>query len=230
MKGLGAILRNHICGRTFTPSFYLQENYGSPEEHPWELPIEVDGIDSMHQRGVFELPGGQIQVDSASQASVTRISLRLQTDPYVPFLANILANRGKMHNIVCEETYLAISGFPRSLYPNQGVVSPSPGANSSSKDLSAKVAGPSLLSPQAPTESSPAGLRSKLSSRRMSRPVKLEQSRISSWWTDLSSTTRGSQTTSDSVAELPGQDALSLRSVESEEDELMAEKTKDDYY
>lgn len=230
MKGLGAILRNHICGRTFTPSFYLQENYGSPEERLWELPIEVDGIDAMQQRGVFELPGGQIQVDSASQASVTRISLRLQMDPYVPFLANLLANRGKMHNIVCEETYLAISGFPRSLYPNHGVVSPSPSADSSSKDLRVKMAGHSLLSPQTPTDSTPTSLRSKLSSVRMGRPAKLEQSRISSWWTDLSSTTRGSQTTSDSVAELPGQDALSLRSVESQEYEPMAEKTKDDYY
>lgn len=226
MKGLGAILRNHICGRTFTPSFYLQENYGSPEEHPWELPIEVDGIDAMHKRGVFELPGGQIHVDSASQTNVTRISLRLQVDPYVPFSVN----RGYVQNVACEETYLAISGFPRSLYPNHGIVSPSPSVNTNTKELRVEVAEPSLLSPQAPTESSATSLRSKLSSMRMSRPVKLEQSHISSWWSDLSSTTRGSQTTTGSVAELPGQDTFNPRFVESREDEPLAEKTSDNYY
>lgn len=226
MKGLGAILRNHICGRSFTPYFYLQENYGSHEEHPWDIPIEVDAIDAMHQRGVFELPGGQIHVDSASQASTTRISLRLQMDPYDPFMVN----RGYVQNTANDEAFLAISGFPRSLYPNHGIVSPSPRVSSSSRELRAELAEPSQRTPLAHTGSSPTSptsptsLRSKLSSMRISRPAKLEQSHKPFRWSDSSGTKTGSQTTFNSVAELSGQDGSSSRSLGSQEDEPAADK------
>lgn len=220
MKGLGAILRNHICGRSFTPYFYLQENYGSQEEHPWEIPIELDAIDAMHQRGVFELPGGQIHVDSASQASITRISLRLQMDPYVPFMVN----RGYVKNTASDEAFLAISGFPRSLYPNHGIVSPSPRVSSSSKELEIELAEASQQTPLAHTEYSPTSLRSKLSSMRTSRPAKLEQNHEPSRWSDSSSTKTDSQTTINSIAELSRQDGSSSRSVETQEDEPVVDK------
>lgn len=220
MKGLGAILRDHICGRSFTPYFYLQENYGSQEEHPWDIPIELDCIDAMHQRGVFELPGGEVHVDSASQASVTRLSLRLQMDPYVPFMVN----RGYMRNAAHDEAFLSISGFPRSLYPNHGIVPPSPNVSSGRKEPRADFTEPAQSNRQAHTESSPNNLRSKLSSMRLNRPANPEQSYKPSRWSDSSSTKRGSQTTLSSVAELSGQDASSSRSRDSHEDEPVADK------
>lgn len=166
MKGLGSILHNQICGRSFTPYFYLQENYGTQEEHPWDIPIELDGIDAMHQRGVFELPGGQIQVDSTSQASVTRISLRLQMGLYVPFMVN----RGYVQNAADNETFLAISGFSRSLYPNHSVVQPSTGIGSSSKELRPELAESSQPIAHSYTQSDPTSLRTKLSSMRIRFP------------------------------------------------------------
>ncbi|KAG6358996.1 hypothetical protein INS49_012516 [Diaporthe citri] len=54
---LGDLVRNHICGRSFTTCFYLQENYGSHDERPWDIPIELDAIDAMHQRGPLNTSG-----------------------------------------------------------------------------------------------------------------------------------------------------------------------------
>lgn len=224
MKGLGAILRNHISGGSFIPYFYLQENYGSHDERPWDIPIELVGIDAMHQRGVFELPGGEVHVDSTSQASVTRISLRLQVDSYVPFVVN----RGFGQNTASDETFLAISGFPRMLYPNHGTLSPSPGVSPTSKEPSAELAAPAQSPPAAHTEPSSTGLLRKFPSMRISRPAKLEQSHKLSRWSDPSSVQRDSQTNLDSMAELPGHDASSSRPVGGKEDSPGADKIGND--
>lgn len=136
----------------------------------------------------------------------------------------IMVNRGYMQNAAHDEAFLSISGFPRSLYPNHGIVPQSPNVSSGPKELRADLTEPSQSTRQVHTESSPHNLRSKLSSMRLNRPANQEQSYKPSRWSDSSSTKRGSQTTLSSVAELSGQDASSSRSRDSHEDEPVADK------
>lgn len=223
MKGLGVIIHKHIRGSDFIPYFYLQENYGTREERPSKIFIEQGCIDAMYQRGVFELPGNPIRVHSTSRASVTRISLRLQTESYVP----PGTNRGYRQNAAPEERFLPISGFPRVLYQNHEVASPSPSMSSNSKEPRDEEFEPPQPPHRAQTEHSTPGLRSKLSMA-FSRTVKLDQGHMLSRWSGAGSVRRGSQTTLNSVTEPNPEDEMTLKFQGRKEDFKVADGTRKD--
>jgi hypothetical protein len=88
----------------FGPSFFLQENYGTPNQTQGEIPITAATIEDMCNRGLFNL-GTPIRLRSATQSSLTRISLYLQEREYP-----------HSDDKSSSEPYLSISGFPRSLF------------------------------------------------------------------------------------------------------------------
>lgn len=53
LKGLGCFLRDCIGGKSFAPSFFLQENYGTPEEKFHVVPILPLNINNMCELGIF---------------------------------------------------------------------------------------------------------------------------------------------------------------------------------
>lgn len=211
MRGLGAILRQHICGDRFDPSFFLQENYGSQEEKQWEIAIDDMAIDNMCQRGVFALPGGPIQVELSSPTSLARISLCLQTGSYETTF-------GYGQNTAIDgNNLLSISGFPRVLYPAQGIMSPSLSVNSKEELYEAKestVSAPPL--DHAHSEPSLSRLRTNLAKRpRQWRGHSMNEA---------SPERSASQTTLHSIAELDGNNASSLKSVRSWKTSLSSEE------
>jgi hypothetical protein len=96
-------LRSCLKGE-FGPFFLLQENYNTHKQTQSKIPITAATIEDMCNRGLFNLVGAPIRLRSATQSSLTRISLCLQEREY-PHL----------DDKSCSERYLSISSFPRSL-------------------------------------------------------------------------------------------------------------------
>jgi hypothetical protein len=103
LKGLGKFLKSCLKGK-FGPFFFLQENYGTHKQTQGEIPITAATIEEMCSRGLFNL-GTPIRLRSATQSSLTRISLCLQEREYP-----------HSDDKSSSERYLSISGFPRSLF------------------------------------------------------------------------------------------------------------------
>lgn len=120
LRGLGYILERLTRGTIFSPHFYLQENFQGLDEKEHEIPIPVDTIRNMCSRGSFQLPTN-LAINGSGQSSLTRISLRLQSQPYGK--SYNLSYGGSMRHTVIEP-YLSISGFPRELWTQDNAMSP----------------------------------------------------------------------------------------------------------
>ncbi|KAH6886261.1 hypothetical protein B0T10DRAFT_576010 [Thelonectria olida] len=118
LKGVGRFLRNCIRGQSLEPYFFLQENYGTPEERVHEVPIAPSNINNMCNLGIFQL-STELKIEAAHQSSTTRLSLRLQEDPY---------RSSSMYSSVQDPSMgslLSISGFPRKIWA-RGVMAVTP--------------------------------------------------------------------------------------------------------
>lgn len=149
------------------PYFVLQENYSLQEQEDHKIPIFIEAIEGMYQRGVFKLIE-PLCVNSASQDSVTRISLRLQVEPY----DRAVESCGRQQED--DDSLLSISGFPRVLCTQDSII---PASHSDVEDNAASRVAPlhAPLLPHAHTEPDSRRLVGKLSTR-LSRPKNLGQS------------------------------------------------------
>ncbi|CAM1500480.1 Fc.00g096420.m01.CDS01 [Cosmosporella sp. VM-42] len=103
LKGLGYILRD--CTReNFVPGFFIEENYGTPHQKNFKVPISTQSIDSMCHYGQFQVQM-RLRIDAAYQDSITRVSIRLQSEHY----RYDAASQDPIEGL------LPISGFPRKL-------------------------------------------------------------------------------------------------------------------
>jgi hypothetical protein len=93
------------------PYFFLQENYDSPDEKSYEVPILQEKIDEMCERGIFQLTSA-LTIEAANISSITRLSLRLQEHVYYLGEGYGLSTTQR-HSM---EPFLSISGFPRNLW------------------------------------------------------------------------------------------------------------------
>ena len=105
MKNLGSFL-NKISGANFAPYFVIQEDIKI--ESSRQLPISEQCIINMMVQRKFEMD--RIRIKTSKQLSTTTISLCLQEDCY-PYSV---------------DSYLPISGFPRSLMTEDTIQSKSP--------------------------------------------------------------------------------------------------------
>ncbi|OBS23194.1 hypothetical protein FPOA_03748 [Fusarium poae] len=116
IKGLGRILKDHIRGSTFVPSFILEEDYGTLVMKQHDIPIPVDTIDNMCYTGIFRMPTHLI-VDGRHETSFTRLSLCLQPGGYNNSLTSNTSERSTSPS-------MSISGFPRELFVQDDPLSP----------------------------------------------------------------------------------------------------------
>jgi hypothetical protein len=113
-KAIGRILQDSITGTSFMPSFYLEENYASPNLKPHIIPLSFECIVYMCKFGVFRLASdtsSQLAIEAVNESYLTRLSLRLQDGSYST--ASTYTTRSAD---ACAESVLPISGFPRKLW------------------------------------------------------------------------------------------------------------------